>query len=291
MFRKILTGIAMLALLAPIASIASAQTVDELIAKNIEAKGGKDKLKAVKSSRTTGKMTMGQYEIPMTMVQKRPDRFRLEFSFQGMTAIQAYDGKTAWGSMPMMGKKEPEVMGEDETKAAEEQADMDGPLMDYKQKGNTVELIGKEQVEGADAYKIKCTLKNGEERYIYLDAETYLDIKNEAKRKIRGNEVESESYMSDYKEVSGMMVPFSIENGVKGSPQRQKLVLEKVELNVDLPDSLFALPANAVKPDTTTAAKPAAGKDAAKPATAPTSQTAKAAKPDSATTAKTKKKP
>ena len=105
------------------------------------------------------------------------------------------------GPMPMMGKKEPEVMGEDETKAAEEQADMDGPLMDYKEKGNKVELIGKEQVEGADAYKIKCTLKNGEERYIYLDAETYLDIKTEAKRTIRGSEVESESYLSDYKEV------------------------------------------------------------------------------------------
>jgi outer membrane lipoprotein-sorting protein len=256
MLRKtLLMGIAMLALLAP---ITSAQTVDELLAKSFEARGGLKKLKAVQSTRMTAKMVLPQgIEIPMTMVQKRPNSFRMEFNFQGMVGVQAYDGKTAWAVMPMMGKKDPEVMGEDDSKMAVEQSDMDGPLMDYKQKGNTVELVGKEQVEGADAYKLKVTLKNGELRHIYLDAETYLEIKSEAKRTVKGTEVESESYMGDYKEVDGMMTPFAIESG----SQRQKIVIEKVELGVALPDSLFGMPAVA-HADSATAAAPDTSKAA-----------------------------
>lgn len=255
MLRKtLLMGIAMLALLAP---ITSAQTVDELLAKSFEARGGVKKLKAVQTIRTTARMVMPQgIEIPMTMVQKRPNSMRMEFNFQGMTGIQAFDGKTAWLQMPMMGKKDPEVMSAEDSKLVEEQSDMDGPLMDYKQKGNTVELVGKEQVEGADAYKLKVTLKNGELRHIYLDAETYLEIKSEAKRTVKGTEVESESYMGDYKEVDGMMTPFAIESGAKGSTQRQKIVIEKVEMGLALSDSLFGMPAVAHADSSKAAAAP-----------------------------------
>ncbi len=273
MLSKTLMGIAMLALLAP---IASAQTVDELLAKHIEAKGGRTKIKAVQTMRTTGKMVLPQgIEMPVVMVQKRPKSFRMEFSLQGMTGIQAYDGKTAWMTMPFMGKKDPETMGAEESKMVEEQADFDGPLMDYKEKGNTVELVGKEQVEGADAHKLKVTLKNGEVRYIYLDAETYLEIRTDAKRTIRGTEVESESYMGDYKEVEGLMMPFAVESGAKGSPQRQKIVIEKVELNPTLPDSLFLMPAAAAGADSAKAA--AAAKGAAEAAKAAAKATVKVA--------------
>lgn len=258
MLRKILMGITVIALLAPLAPVASAQTVDELIAKNIEAKGGLAKLKAVKSSRATGKMMMGPgMEVPFVMMSKRPKSMRMEFTFQGMTGMQVYDGKTAWMSMPFAGKKEPEVMPPDESKMIAEQADPDGPLMDYKEKGHTVELVGKEQVEGADAYKLKVTLKGGDVRHIYLDAETYLEIKVEAKRMMRGTESESESYLSDYKEVGGMMMAHVVESGTKGSPQRQKLVIEKIELNAEIADSLFAMPATAA--DSTRAAEAAKG--------------------------------
>ncbi len=264
MLLKTLMGIAVLALLAPLAPVASAQTVDELIAKNIEAKGGLEKLKAVKTQRATGKMMMGPgMEAPIVMVSKRPMSTRMEFTFQGMTGMQVYDGKTAWMSMPFMGKKEPEVMPPDESKMIEEQADFDGPLMDYKAKGHTVELVGKEQVEGADAYKLKLTLKGGGVRNIFLDAETYLEIKMESKRMVRGTEVETESYLSDYKEVGGLMMAHVMETGSKGSPQRQKLVIEKVELNPEISDAIFTMPATAA--DSTKAAKPdsAAAKAAA----------------------------
>lgn len=280
MLRKSLLGITLLALLAP---IASAQTVDELIAKNIEAKGGMAKMKAVNSMRATGKMVGGQgMEIPFVMMNKRPNSTRMEFTFQGMTGMQVFDGKTAWMSMPFMGKKEPEAMPPDEAKLMEEQADFDGPLVDYKEKGNTIELLGKEQVEGADAYKLKVTLKGGDVRTIYLDAETYLEIKVESKRTIRGTEVEGESFLSDYKEEGGMMMAHVMESGAKGSPQRQKLVIEKVELNPEIQDSVFAMPAAAATDSTATVTKPAGvAKDAAK-------ATGKAAKADSTKAGKKK---
>lgn len=278
MLRKTLMAMAMLALLAP---IASAQSVDELVAKYIEAKGGMAKLKGIQSLRITGKMIAPQgMEIPVVMSQKRPKSFRMEFSFQGMTGVQAYDGSKGWAVMPFTGKKDPEQMTADDAKEIDEQADIDGPLVDYKTKGNTVELAGKEQVEGADAYKLKVTLKNGNTRYMYLDAESYLEVKVESKRMARGTEVEGESYISNYKEVEGMMMPFAVENGMKGNPMRQKIVVDKIEVNPTLSDSLFAMPAGAVR-DTTKAAMTAAGATAADS----TKAAAAAAAPDSAKSA------
>jgi outer membrane lipoprotein-sorting protein len=287
MLRKILMAVTVLALLAP---IASAQTVDELVVKYTDAKGGLTKLKAINSVKLTGKMVVGQgIELPLVMYQKRPKSFRMEFSVQGMNGTQAYDGKNAWMVMPMMGKKDPEAMGADETKQMDEQAEFDGPLMDYKEKGNKVELVGKEQVEGADAYKLKITLKNGDLRYVYLDAETYLEVKTEGKRNVRGTEMEGESYMSDYREVDGMMVPFAVEAGTKGSPQRQKIVIEKVEFNTTMSDTLFAMPAGTAAP---AKVADAVAKDGAK-ATAKTveaAKTAAAAKTDSTKVDPKKKK-
>jgi hypothetical protein len=274
MLRKILMGISMLALLAP---VASAQTVDEVLAKHFDAMGGLTKLKAIQSIRTTGRMVLPQgMELPVVLYQKRPKQFRMEFTMQGMTGMQAFDGKNAWMVMPMMGSKDPQAMGPDETKQMDEQAEFDGPLVDYKVKGNTVELVGKEQVEGADAYKVKVTLKNGDVRMMYFDAETYLQIKVEGKRTVRGTEVENESFLSDYKEVDGLMVPFAIESGMKGSPQRQKIVIDKVEYNPAMADSFFAMPAGAAPaaPDSSKAA--AAAKAAGGAATAAKADSVKA---------------
>ena len=260
MLRRTLMGIALTALLAP---AAMAQTVDEVIAKHIEAQGGLEKLKAVKTIKMTGKMMMGGgMEAPFIQMSKRPKMTRVEFTFQGMTGIQAYDGKNGWMVMPFMGKKDPEAMPEDQAKMMDDQADMDGPLVDWKAKGNKVELIGKEQVEGADAFKLKVTKKDSTVTNYYIDAESYLQIKQEGKRKIRGTEVEGETVVGDYKEVSGMMMPHTMESGAKGAAQRQKIVIDKIEVNTDLPDSLFLLPAGA-KP-AAKAAPPDSGKAAGK---------------------------
>ena len=142
MLRRLLLGIAALAFLAP---MAQAQTADEIVAKYVQARGGMDKLKAVKSVRMTGKMMMGPgMEAPMVLEIQRPDKMRMEFTVQGMTGVQAYDGKVGWIVMPFMGKKDPEAVPAEDVKDFQEQSDIDGPLVDYKAKGKQVELLGKE---------------------------------------------------------------------------------------------------------------------------------------------------
>lgn len=231
-----------------LAPLLSAQTVDEIIAKNIQARGGMDKIKAVNTIRSTGTMTMGPgMEAPGSMIVKRPDMARLEFTVQGLTAVQAYDGKDAWQIMPFTGKKDPEAMSADDKKDLEENADIDGPLVDYKSKGNKVELLGKEKLEGTDAYKLKVTLKNGDVITMYLDADSYLEIKEETKRMVRGTEREVESVMGDYKDVNGLMFAFAVENGVKGGQEKEKLTISKIELNVPVDNAIFKMPPPAPK--------------------------------------------
>jgi len=253
MFRKSLLALAGLSLLA---LPASAQTVDELIAKNVAARGGMDKLKAVKTMRLTGKMTVGPgMEAPFVLELKRPKNMRMEFTLQGMTGVQAFDGTTAWMVMPFMGKKDPEVVPPEEAKDAAEQADFDGPLVDYAQKGHKVEFMGKDKVEGTEAFKLKVTLKNGDTRYVYLDSEYFLEIKTDGTRTVRGSEAEFESSLGDYKEVQGLMIPHSMEGGAKGSPGKQKMTIEKVEVNPPIEDSRFKMP-EVKKPDSKPEEKP-----------------------------------
>ena len=254
MLKKLYCGIAVVAVLA---SALWAQTADEIIAKNIQARGGSDKLKSVQSLKSTANMAMGPgMEAPGVLIQKRSNLARLEFTIQGLTAVQVYDGKNAWQIMPFMGKKDPELMSADEAKEVEEMADIDGPLVDYKGKGHQVELLGKEKVEGTDAYKLKVNLKNGDVQTIYIDADSFLEINEETKRTVLGSEQVVESSIGDYKEVSGIMFPFAIESGIKGSPQKQRLTITKIELNVPVDDSIFKMPAAAPAP-----AKPDAPKN------------------------------
>ena len=222
---------------------AAAQTVDEIIAKNTAAKGGAEKLKAVKTVRMTGKMTLAPgVEAPVVMELQRGGGMRMDITVQGMVLSQGYDGTKAWIVNPLQGSKAPQEMSADDTKAVEEQADIDGPLIDYKAKGHTVELLGKEKVEGSDAYKVKVTQKNGTIRTFYIDAEHFLEIKEESKRMQRGTEVEGDTIYGDYKEVGGMMFAHSIDGGQKGAPARQKVVVDKIEINVPIDASRFKMP-------------------------------------------------
>jgi outer membrane lipoprotein-sorting protein len=265
MFRKSLFAVTLLALAAV---SASAQTADEIIAKHVTAMGGMEKLRAVKSMRLTGKMTLGPgLEAPAVMEFKRPTNVRLEITLQGMTAVQAFDGANAWQIMPFQGNKNPEPMGVDERKDIEEESDfVEGPLVNYKEKGHKVELIGKDKVEGSDAYKLKVTLKNGDVQTIYLDADTFLDVKTEGKRMVRGSEVETESFSGDYKEVEGLMIAHSLEAGQKGSPQRQRITIEKVEINPPVEDARFKMPEVKKAEGNAPAAKPEGKESETKPA-------------------------
>jgi len=257
----------------------SAQTADEIVAKYVKAIGGKDKINALKTLQRSGKFTGGGgFEARVSQDNKRANMVRQDFLIQGMDGITAYDGKSGWKIEPWEGKKDPEPLGEDELKDIVAESDFDGPLVDYAAKGNKVEYAGTEPVEGTDAYKLKVTLANGEVRYYYMDTDYYVPIKVETKRMIRGAEREFESSLGDYKEVNGVYFPFYQESGVKGSPQKGKITIEKIVANGDIPDTRFAKPSAAGKPPEQRQGTPA---DASQmqPKTEPEKQPAQPQKP------------
>jgi outer membrane lipoprotein-sorting protein len=230
------------ALLFAVSMQAADLTVDEILAKNAEAKGGVEKLRALQSVRFSGKMNMGGMEAPFSMTKKRPENMRVEFTIQGLTGTQAFDGKTGWLVMPFMGKKDPEAMSADMLKDVKEQADFDGPFIDTKKKGYDVSLLGTVDVEGTKAYKLKLS-RDGNDTIVYIDADSFLDIRAESKRKIQGQEMESETTYGNYQEFGGLLFPTSIEMKAKGMPSGQSITIEKVDLNPELADDLFAMPA------------------------------------------------
>jgi outer membrane lipoprotein-sorting protein len=225
---------------------AAAQTVDEIVQKNIDARGGMQKLKAIKSIKATGKLTIPGpgIEAPITMQQKRPNAFRMEVTLQGKSMVQAYDGDSGWKIDPFQGSSEPEKLAGDDLKDAQEQADIDGPLVDYKAKGHTVEFVGKEDLEGTPVYKLKLTLKTGDVSYLYIDAGSFLDLKITSKRKSSGSEIEVDSYQSNYKPVGGVLFPFSIEQKIQGQTVAQ-IAIDKIDLDAPLDDAAFKMPAKA----------------------------------------------
>ena len=221
-----------------------AQTADDLVARCIKALGGAEKINSITTLRRTGTYTGGGgSEAPIVILSKRPAMYRRELTTQGLTGITAYDGKTGWKIQPWEGKKDPEPMDEELLKSVREEADFDGPLVNSRQKGITIEYVGMEAVEGSDAYKLKVNLPDGDTRYYFLDADEYVPILIEDHLIVRGEERVYETSLSDYKEVSGWYVPFSTESNVKGSPEKWIDSYESIRANELIDDSLFAEPA------------------------------------------------
>jgi len=219
-----------------------AQTVEEVIAKNTQAHGGTEKLKSVHSLRVTAKFSQGSFRADFRQENKRADKVREEFIIQGLAQVQAYDGKTGWQISPFGGRKDPELLSQDDLKSLVVDSDIDGPLMDYKGKGHKAELVGHDSVEGTDCFKIKLSMKNGDVRYYYLDADSYLELKLEIQTTIRGALQENELYYGDYEQVNGIYYPFAVEQAQKGSASRAQITVEKIEQNIPLEDAHFSMP-------------------------------------------------
>jgi outer membrane lipoprotein-sorting protein len=227
---------------------AMAATAEEVVARNLDARGGEAAILAVKSARMTGTMRMGgaaagAMEVPFTAEFKRPNRIRMEFSMQGMTAVQAYDGDVGWSVMPFLGKTDPEEMPKEQLKDIKVQADFDGLLVNYKKKGHAVELVGEEDVDGAPAIKLKVTKANGDVVNIYLDRNTFIELKSDTKRIVQGTEIEVTTTFKDYKKIDGLLYAHTIEMGFPGNPAGQVITLNTIELGVDLADDRFTMPA------------------------------------------------
>lgn len=233
-----------LALLA-CAGSAYAMTADELVAKNIAARGGMDKMQAIKTLKMQGQLIAGGgFKLSYTALLKRPDKIRQEASVQGLTQVQAWDGRRGWSIQPFGGRKDPIPMSADDAKELAEAADMDGPLVDAKAKGNVVTYLGTEDVDGTNAHKLQVQLKDGNTVVIYLDPDAYLPIREIARRTVRGTQQVTQTDFGDYEQVDGVYFPFAITTGPKGATpdQMMQISIDKAQANVPVEDAVFAFP-------------------------------------------------
>ena len=226
------------------AAAARAQTVDEIVAKNIQAKGGADKWKSVNTVKMTGKISMQGMDLPLTIYAKRPNFNRQEIVLQDKQLVQAFDGTIAWLINPMMGSDLPQELPGPAADMMKNSADFDGALMDYKSKGYTVELVGKETLDGVEVYHLKLTKKDGSYvQHYFLDAKSGIELKTSVDMDMgTGVKQPLETEMSNYQQIDGIMIPHTVKQSVNGKPVVQ-MTFEKVEFNAPIEDALFKMPA------------------------------------------------
>ncbi|HEY4978402.1 MAG TPA: hypothetical protein VII25_04480 [Candidatus Acidoferrum sp.] len=244
---------------------AAAQTADDIIAKYIEARGGLAKIKAIQSERVTGTIVFAPtVQGPFLVERERPNKMHMEVSLGGQTLIRVYDGKSSgWVYDPFSQTPAVKPMSENELLNILDEADFEGPFIDSKAKGNKLEFAGKADVEGKPAYKIKLTNKHGDISYFSFDATTYMLLRWQGTRKTPEKDVPAESLFRKFNEVDGMQYPFLIESSSPGTDQTQKIIADKIELNISISESHFtrptppAEPAEPAAPATTPAQPPA----------------------------------
>jgi hypothetical protein len=240
------TAAALAAALVP--ARAGAQTVDDVVRRYVQARGGAQRLRSVESLRFTGSMELGDVTAAFTLELQRPNRMRTEFVVNGQTGVRAYDGQAAWEQLPLPGEK-PRPMAAEEAAEARQQADVDlSPLVDSAAKGFSVELVGKDRLPGGETWRLLVRGREGPPRTIHLDTRTHLVVQTSDVRQVEGQPVEMVTEISDYRPLAGMVFPHRIELGPKGKPERQRLVIQKVEINPPIDARRFTMPATPQKP-------------------------------------------
>jgi outer membrane lipoprotein-sorting protein len=221
---------------------AQAQTVDKIVQKYAKTMGGAEKIKAIKTMKVEGKFIRQSMEAAVTIWAKRPDLIKLEIVFGGQTMVIAYDGKTAWTINPFTGSTEPKEAPKEETEDLAGTADMvNDPLIDYKKKGHKLELIGKEDMEGTEVFKLQLTRKNNKVSTFYLDAETFILLKTSTTRERSGQQITSDMVFGDYKPVAGVMMPHAMETYVNNQAVGS-ITFNSFEPNIKLEDGFFKMP-------------------------------------------------
>jgi outer membrane lipoprotein-sorting protein len=256
-------------------------TAAQVVEKHVAARGGLQAWRAVQTLSVTGKMDAGygdsaarsrrlaegglgasvkrahndtvvgaandkpdqQVQLPFRLEMKRPHKSRLEIDFSGKTAVQVYDGKNGWKLRPYLNRNDAEPFTADEAKSESEKAEIEGPLVDYAAKGTKVELAGVEPVAGHAAYKLKLTMKSGDAQNIWIDSQSFLDVKMEGiPRRMDGKMHKVWVLQRDFRSVQGLQIPFVCETVVEGYPQTHALTLQSVAVNGSLDDARFSKP-------------------------------------------------
>ena len=213
----------LLTALASGSALAAPFTAEQLVARNLEARGGADKLRAITSMHMSGKMKLGGgLEASIEGWALEPGRWRDEFGLQGMTAVEAWDGTQAWAINPFGGRRDPQKTSADDAKDMIDSAVIAGPLLDYQAQGSKVEYLGTEDIDGTDAHKLRVTFKNGDSQVLFLDPDHFLEIRIETHHMIRGQESVSRNDMGEYAQVDGIYFPFEV-----GRIQIESIVLDQ----------------------------------------------------------------
>jgi outer membrane lipoprotein-sorting protein len=236
MIRKCVVVLSICTALLCVSSSAFAQTVGDIVAKNLAAKGGLEKLKSIDTLRSTGTMSAQGRNVSMTFTSKRPNLTRQEIVMDGQTILMVFDGKNARMINPMVSPT-PVDMPAEQLEMIKDQSDIDGPLVDYKAKGTTIELVGAEMVEGKRTFHLRVFRKVLPPQDVYLDAVTYLETK--VTTTVPGSGV-FETQFGDYRVVEGMTMPFSIKTVAAGMTLNE-MKLSTIEVNVKLDDAVFKI--------------------------------------------------
>ncbi|MEO6213069.1 MAG: hypothetical protein ABIP65_05515 [Vicinamibacterales bacterium] len=236
--RRSLSCVAGVGLALVFAVPAHAQTVDEILAKNLQAKGGVESIKKTTSVRMTGKANIQGMDVPITSSVKRPHYMHNEMDMGGQKMVQAFDGTSMWMAMP--GNPAQQLPDGPQLEAMKQNSTFDPIFLDYKSKGHTIELVGKETEAGKPVHHLLVTTKQGMKFHYYLDAETGLETKFTTTAEMQGQKAEIETRMSDYRTVEGRTLPFTITQFMNGN-QMVEMKFEKIEFNVPLDDALFKM--------------------------------------------------
>jgi outer membrane lipoprotein-sorting protein len=225
------------------ASLAPADTdLDTILTKYFDAIGGPAKWKDVNTLKYTGKMdSMGKL-FQMAIVYKRPDKCRIDFSLGHIYFIQSYDGRDAWKYNPTTPGSAPELLKGSDAESLKETCDFDGPLIDYKQKGLKLELMGTEKIGSREAYKIKVAYKSGNVDYYYLDTKTHLPLLVKGTTKVKDKEVPSSTTIGQYIETGGLTLPYYFKFDVEDGKGSEEIKVSTVEINPKLDDTIFTFP-------------------------------------------------
>ena len=218
--------------------------LDEIVASHLAARGGAEKLRALRSIRETGKVTASDGRVALvTREIQRPGLFRLEFTYQGTTSVFAHDGTTRWQVAPLQGQFEPMAMPpEADGEVGVDQRDIEGPLVDWQKKGHLVTLAGREAIDGRETIKLELQLKGGTTRYDYVDVVSHQVVRSDVPRLVRGHVTVLQNHFSDFREVGGIVFPHAIETHVKDRPQVLRIAVEKIELDPVLDETRFRMP-------------------------------------------------
>jgi hypothetical protein len=263
-----------------VAGRVGAQDAQSLVVKNLEARGGAAALAAIKNIRFEGRTIYpGDFELQYRETRQRTPAGtadRVDLSLQGLDIIQAYDGHEGWKINPLQGRKDPEKLSADEVRALQDNALIEGPLLASRTDGSKVAYLGREDFDGTLAYKLKVTQKDGDEFVYWLDPDTYLEIKVDETRRIRGAQQTNESELGDYEKIAGVYFPMSVETWPQGQDNsRSRTLIATGTANGEVPAGFFSEPKTpGAAAKSTTANPPDQGKPKGKPTgTKPTDQT------------------